>query len=125
MLYRFSTFTLLYVKTKTSTAAVIFGNNLRNLRKKRHLTQEKLAEVLDVSTKQIGDIESGKSFTTGQMMDNITKFFNVSHDELFLSEDQKRSIQKEAAKLASEMLKKNQEDFDKKYGVEFHLRSDD
>ena len=58
-------------------------------------------------------------------MDNITKFFNVSHDELFLSEDQKRSIQKEAAKLASEMLKKNQEDFDKKYGVEFHLRSDD
>ncbi len=125
MLYRFSTFTLLYVKTKTSTAAVIFGNNLRNLRKKQHLTQEKLAEVLDVSTKQIGDIESGKSFTTGQMMDNITKFFNVSHDELFLSEDQKRSIQKEAAKLASEMLKKNQEDFDKKYGVEFHLRSDD
>ena len=125
MLYRFSTFTLLYVKTKTSTAAVIFGNNLRNLRKKQHLTQEKLAEVLDVSTKQIGDIESGKSFTTGQMMDNITKFFNVSHDELFLSEDQKQSIQKEAAKLASEMLKKNQEDFDKKYGVEFHLRSDD
>lgn len=125
MLYKFSTFTLLYVKTKTSTAAVIFGNNLRNLRKKQHLTQEKLAEVLDVSTKQIGDIESGKSFTTGQMMDNITKFFNVSHDELFLSEDQKRSIQKEAAKLASEMLKKNQEDFDKKYGVEFHLRSDD
>ena len=125
MLYRFSTFTLLYVKTKTSTAAVIFGNNLRNLRKKQHLTQEKLAEVLDVSTKQIGDIESGKSFTTGQMMDNITKFFNVSHDELFLSEDQKRSIQKEAAKMASEMLKKNQEDFDKKYGVEFHLRSDD
>ena len=125
MLYRFSTFTLLYVKTKTSTAAVIFGNNLRNLRKKQHLTQEKLAEVLDISTKQIGDIESGKSFTTGQMMDNITKFFNVSHDELFLSEDQKRSIQKEAAKLASEMLKKNQEDFDKKYGVEFHLRSDD
>lgn len=125
MLYGFSTFTLLYVKTKTSTAAVIFGNNLRNLRKKQHLTQEKLAEVLDVSTKQIGDIESGKSFTTGQMMDNITKFFNVSHDELFLSEDQKRSIQKEAAKLASEMLKKNQEDFDKKYGVEFHLRSDD
>ena len=125
MLYGFSTFTLLYVKTKTSTAAVIFGNNLRNLRKKQHLTQEKLAEVLDISTKQIGDIESGKSFTTGQMMDNITKFFNVSHDELFLSEDQKRSIQKEAAKLASEMLKKNQEDFDKKYGVEFHLRSDD
>ena len=125
MLYRFSTFTLLYVKTKTSTAAVIFGNNLRNLRKKQHLTQEKLAEVLDVSTKQIGDIESGKSFTTGQMMDNITKFFNVSHDELFLSEDQKRSIQKEAAKLASEMLKKNQEKKKKKYGVEFHLRSDD
>ena len=125
MLYGFSTFTLLYVKTKTSTAAVIFGNNLRNLRKKQHLTQEKLAEVLDVSTKQIGDIESGKSFTTGQMMDNITKFFNVSHDELFLSEDQKRSIQKEAAKLASEMLKKNLEDFDRKYGVEFHLRSDD
>ena len=125
MLYRFSTFTLLYVKTKTSTAAVIFGNNLRNLRKKQHLTQEKLAEVLDVSTKQIGDIESGKSFTTGQMMDNITKFFNVSHDELFLSEDQKRSIQKEAAKMASEMLKKNQEDFDRRYGVEFHLCSDD
>ena len=125
MLYRFSTFTLLYVKTKTSTAAVIFGHNLRNLRKKQHLTQEKLAEVLDVSTKQIGDIESGKSFTTGQMMDNITKFFNVSHDELFLSEDQKRSIQKEAAKMASEMLKKNQEDFDRRYGVEFHLCSDD
>ncbi len=110
---------------KNSSAAIIFGRNLRRLRKERHITQEKLAEVLGMTPKHIGDIETGKSFTSADTMDVIAKYFGVGYDELFLSDDQSRSIEAEAAKLASEMLRKNSEEFDKKYGVEFHLRDDD
>ena len=105
-----------------SLAAEAFGRNLRKLRTDRKMTQEKLAEELGISTKHVGDLESGKSFTTGQMMDSIAAFFDVGFDELFLSEGREKDLETEAARMASRMLRKNTEDFEKKYGVEIKIK---
>ena len=54
-------------------------------------------------------------------MDSIAKFFDVGFDELFLSEGRERELETEAARMASRMLRKNTEDFEKKYGVEIKV----
>ena len=105
-----------------NSAAVIFGSNLRKLRRERHLTQEKLAEALGISTKHVGDLESGKSFVSGDKLDAIASYFGVGYDELFLTENQIKGINIEAAKMASEMLRRNSEAFDKHYGIELKLK---
>ena len=40
-----------------SNALVLFGRQLKKLRRSRHLSQEKLAELCDFQTNQIGRIE--------------------------------------------------------------------
>ena len=119
-----NTFKLLYVMKNepiSSDAAITLGSNLRKLRKKHHMTQEQLAAALDVTAKHIGEIESGKSFISGVLLDQVVKYFSISYDELFLSDKQIKSFTIEAARMASEMLKKNYEDFDKQYGIELKL----
>lgn len=107
--------------TPISTAATTFGKNLRKLRKEKNLTQEKLAEALNITTKHLGDLETGKSFTSATLFDSIVKYFGVSYHELFISDEQFQAIESEAIKLASEMLKRNYEEFDRKYGIELHI----
>ena len=104
------------------TAAVIFGSNIRRLRKEKKLTQEKLAEVLGISTKHMGEIESGKSFISGELMDSIVEYFGVRFNELFSDDDIDEVLRIKAYKIASDMLRKTSEDFDKQYGIELHLK---
>jgi len=61
----------------------LFGKRIKELRKQNNLTQDELAEKLGVFQKQIGNIETGTTFTT---MSNITKLagiFQVEIKDLF------------------------------------------
>lgn len=64
---------------------VIFSNNVRTLRRNRHLTQENLAELSDLSTSYIKQIESGKEYKNVSLTTllNISKALNVSIEHLF------------------------------------------
>ena len=42
---------------------VLFGKRVSELRKARKLTQEQLAEIVGLDSKQIGNIETGYSFS--------------------------------------------------------------
>ena len=64
----------------------IFGRRLKELRKQRKLTQEQLAELVDLDTKQICRIENGGCFTTFDTLDKIAKIFNVKIYDLFYCE---------------------------------------
>ena len=56
----------------------IFGSSLKELRESKKLTQEQLAEYLDLQSYQtINRIENGKSFTTSLLLEKMCKFFNV------------------------------------------------
>ncbi len=68
----------------------IVGNNLKNLREVKNLTQEQLAELLNLQTYQtINRIENGRTFITRILLEKICKFFNVEPYVLFLKPNQK------------------------------------
>ena len=63
-----------------------FHEKLQELRKKRGLTQEELAEALYVSRTAISKWESGRGYPNIDSLKEISSFFSVSIDELLSSE---------------------------------------
>ena len=56
-----------------------FGENLQNLRKKKRMSQEQLAERVDVSRQSISKWERGESYPT---MNNIMTLCDIFHCKL-------------------------------------------
>lgn len=74
-----------------------YGSRIRNLRKNRRLTQEHLAEKLNVSTPYIAKIENGKQTGPVELAVQFSEFFEVSLDYLLVgkggfAEEQKRGL---------------------------------
>ncbi len=64
-----------------------FGRNLKRLRKEKHLTQEQLAEKVNMNSRQISKIETGEHFPTWKNIENICKALEITHEELFILPD--------------------------------------
>ena len=62
------------------------NEKLQELRKKRGLTQEELAESLYVSRTAISKWESGRGYPSSDSLQEISKFFSVSIDDLLSGE---------------------------------------
>lgn len=60
-----------------------YGQRLRTLRKKKKLTQAKLAEKIDVSTNFIGMVERGKRNTTIDKAFKIAKALDLTLAQFF------------------------------------------
>ncbi len=60
-----------------------FGLRLRELRKRKGLTQEHLAELLNIGVRSVGKIETGNSFPSTETMEKIINVFEISPVELF------------------------------------------
>ncbi len=60
-----------------------FGKNLRLLRKTRNLTQEQLAEKLDLSHRQLTRIENGNSFVSAEVLEKLIFALDVDIKDLF------------------------------------------
>jgi len=58
-------------------------NNLKVLRAKRNITQEELAEAIDVSRQTINAIELGKFNPSILTVLNLAKFFETTVEEIF------------------------------------------
>ena len=63
-----------------------FHEKLQELRKKRGLTQEELAEALYVSRTAISKWESGRGYPSIDSLKEISNFFSVSIDDLLSTE---------------------------------------
>ncbi|MBQ6516771.1 helix-turn-helix transcriptional regulator [bacterium] len=59
------------------------GAKIKRLRQKRGLTQEKLAEKLDIATRTLCGIENGENFLTSETLEKIFEVLNVTSSELF------------------------------------------
>jgi DNA-binding XRE family transcriptional regulator len=59
------------------------ANGLLNIRKQNNLTQEKLAEILDVSIEHISRIENCRYTCSITLVFKICSIFNMSIDEFF------------------------------------------
>ena len=61
----------------------IFGENVKFYRKKEGLSQEQLAEKLEISINHLSIIENGKQFVTYNLLEKIIEVFNVAPSSLF------------------------------------------
>lgn len=75
-----------------------FNKKLQELRKRKGLTQEELAEVLYVSRTAISKWESGRGYPGIDSLKRISEYFSVSLDELLSSEELLTAAQEEGRK---------------------------
>ena len=66
-----------------------FGNKIYELRKKKNLTQEDLAILLDISDKAVYKWENGTSKPTIENLKKLSDIFDISLDDLIEDEDKK------------------------------------
>lgn len=59
------------------------GEKIKKLRKKHGLTQEQLAELIDISSRNISNIELGVSFVKADTFEKILEAFNITAEQLF------------------------------------------
>jgi transcriptional regulator with XRE-family HTH domain len=91
---------------------IILGENIRNYRKKRNLTQDELAEKLDISQKHLSNIEVGRKFVTAPLLERISDILKVSPSLLFYSgsiDELDNNILKQIDNIINEELKNSQE----------------
>ena len=79
------------------------SEKLYELRKKSSLSQEQLAEQLDVSRQAISKWESGKAVPESNTLISISKFFNVTLDYL-MKEDAPAASETEPAQCEEKNL---------------------
>lgn len=73
----------------TNNVKKTLGLALKDLRESKNLTQEQLAEGLDLQSYQtINRIENGKSFVTSELLEKMCSFFNVEPYVFFLKRGQ-------------------------------------
>ncbi len=59
------------------------GEKIKRLRKQRNLTQEQLAEMIDIAPKNLSKIEVGANFVTAETLEKLLIALNVTTEELF------------------------------------------
>lgn len=67
-----------------------FGSNLRKLRKEKNLTQEALAECLNVSAQTVSKWENGASMPDISLLPLLADYFQVSVDSLLMHDAAQR-----------------------------------
>ncbi len=82
----------------------LFGMRMKELRRNRELSQEKLAEKTDVSSKYLSRIEMGQHFPSMEVLLKLTGALNIEIKDLF-EFSHKASSQKELKETLNSLLK--------------------
>jgi transcriptional regulator with XRE-family HTH domain len=86
-----------------------FGEKLRQLRKEKGWSQDKLGEMVKIHGRHIGKYELGQVLPTAEAIIRIATAFNVSTDYLLFDESEDRS----SAEIKDIRLLKEFEEVDK------------
>ncbi len=62
------------------------GEKIKRLRKERGYTQEQFAEMIDISSRNVSNIEQGLSFPKPETLEKIVKSLDITIDKLFISD---------------------------------------
>lgn len=60
-----------------------FGEKIKRMRKNRNLTQEQLAEMIDISPRNLSGIEVGANFIKAETLEKILYALNTSMEDMF------------------------------------------
>jgi len=67
------------------------GQKIRRMRLKRNMTQEELAEKVDISQRTLSGIETGENFVTAETLDKLVVALETTFESLFATEHYKES----------------------------------
>ncbi len=67
----------------------IVGTNIKEFRKRNNITQEQLAELVNIETVSLSKIETGRSYPTSENLAKISQILNVEPFEFFVCENAK------------------------------------
>ncbi len=93
----------------------ILGKRIKELRKSKGLSQEKLAEMIDLSQNSLSNIECGINFLTSETLEKLLCAFGVSLTEFFQIEHLKEK--KILISDIVELLKKHPEKIPEIYKI--------
>ncbi|MCR4955430.1 MAG: helix-turn-helix domain-containing protein [Lachnospiraceae bacterium] len=82
---------------------VKIGNFLKRLRKEKGITQEQMAEVLNVSGRTVSRWENGKNMPDISLLVDIAQFYEVSISEIIGGERKSEIMNKEEKEIAEKM----------------------
>ncbi len=69
----------------------LLGQKIKRIRKNRGLTQEQLAEMIDIAPRNLSRIEIGESFVSAETLDKLLFALNITAEELFSYEHLRES----------------------------------
>lgn len=72
-----------------------FITNLKRLRREKGITQERLAELCDLTTAYIGEIEIGRKFPSHQAFDRISEVLKTKPYKLLLDQEDIEAFDRE------------------------------
>jgi DNA-binding XRE family transcriptional regulator len=81
-----------------------FGENLKTIRKEKNMSQEELAEMLNVSRQAVSKWEQDIGFPEMEKMLTLSKELNVSLDDLMGHEEIANKSQKGTAPVSREIM---------------------
>ena len=61
----------------------LLGKRIQEIRKSKNLTQETLAEMVNMDTSSISHIENGKFYPTAENLDKIIEVLQIKPSEIF------------------------------------------
>ncbi|MBR1943804.1 helix-turn-helix transcriptional regulator [bacterium] len=69
------------------------GEKIKRIRKQRGYTQEQLAEMIDISSRNLSNIELGISFPKPETLENLLKSLNITTQTLFSNDSIKSNVE--------------------------------
>lgn len=91
------------------------GKRIKEIRKQRGLSQEKLSEIIDIEQHTLSYIETGRNFFTAETLEKIIKALDIEPQELFSFGHQK--AQKELLIEINKMLASNPDKIQEIYKI--------
>ena len=92
------------------------GKRIKELRKKRGLSQEQLAELVGIEQNTLSYIETGANFCSAETLEKLIDALGVMPHELFLF-SHNESSDEELVKKISELLLDNPEKISEVYKI--------
>ena len=92
------------------------GKRIKELRKKRGLSQERLAEMVNIEQNTLSYIETGINFCSAETLENIIEALEITPEELFIFAHFEKS-NNELVHEISEILLKNPDKIPEVYKI--------
>lgn len=97
---------------------ILLGKKIKEYRKRKGLTQEQLAEAIDIDTVTVSKIETGKNYPTSVNLAKIANVLSVHPKELY-----DFSLKEDKNEILNEIIKKIQKisENDKKLSLIYNI----